>query len=68
MNTIMKTKYILSVVALTLGLTACENYFDEKYMDNGDPQIVVVENYDYTLTSDDYKTIANNKTNKVYAA
>ena len=64
----MKTKYILSVVALTLGLTACENYFDEKYMDNGDPQIVVVENYDYTLTSDDYKTIANNKTNKVYAA
>ena len=28
----------------------------------------MVENYDYTLTSDDYKTIANNKTNKAYSA
>ena len=63
----MKAKYIL-VAALAFGLTACENYFDEKYMDNGDPQIKVVETIDYTLSSDDYKTIAENKVNKKYAA
>ena len=64
----MKAKYIFSSLALALSLTACENYFDEKYMDNGDPQITVVETIDYILTSDDYKTIAENKTNKKYAA
>jgi len=64
----MKAKYILSVVALALGLTACENYFDEKYMDNGDPQISLVKTYDYVLTDADYKVIADNKTNKNYAA
>lgn len=68
MNTIMKTRYLFFLAALTLGLAACDNYFDAKYMDNADPQIVVVEKYDYTLTSDDYKTIANNKVNKAYAA
>ncbi|MCR5050990.1 MAG: hypothetical protein K6A36_07910 [Paludibacteraceae bacterium] len=63
----MKTKYILGIVALSLGLASCENYFDKKYMDNGDPQISVVKTYDYTLTEADYVTIANNKTNKAYA-
>lgn len=64
----MKTKYIYSIVALTLCLTACDNYFDSKYLDNGDPQISVVKTYDYTLLAADYKTIADNKTNKAYAA
>ena len=63
MNTIMKTKHILSVVALTLGLTACENYFDEKYMDNGDPQYTHNPTIIYTLTDADYKTVATNKAN-----
>ena len=66
----MKTKYILGA-ALVLGTlslcTSCENYFDEKYMDNGDPQIQVVKTYDYTLAAGEYKTIAENKTNKAYA-
>ena len=68
---IMKKTYILGAAFVlgTLSLcTSCENYFDEKYMDNGDPQITVVKTIDYTLTSDDYKTIADNKTNKKYAA
>lgn len=67
----MKKTYILGAAFVlgTLSLcTSCENYFDEKYMDNGDPQIAVVKTIDYTLTSDDYKTIADNKTNKKYAA
>jgi len=64
----MKKIYLFSLAALTLGLTACENYFDQKYMDNGDPQISVVKTIDYTLTPADYKTIADNKTNKAYAA
>ncbi len=65
---IMKTRYIFSIVALALGFTACDNYFDDKYLDNGDPQTSVVKTYDYTLTDADYKTIADNKTNKAYAA
>ena len=64
---IMK-KYLFCLAAFALGLTACDNYFDEKYLDNGDPQIVVVETHDYTLSLDDYKTIANNSVNKTYAA
>lgn len=67
----MKTNYYIGA-ALVLGAlslcTSCDNYFDEKYMDNGDPQISVVETHDYTLTADDYKTIANNSVNKAYAA
>ena len=53
---------------MALGLTACDNYFDEKYLDNGDPQVSVVKTIEYSLTSDDYKTIADNKVNKKYAA
>lgn len=63
----MKAKYILGAALLAIGLTACENYFDEKYLDNGDPQIPVVKTFDYILTDADYKTIADNKTNKAYA-
>lgn len=68
MYRIMKKTYLFCLAVLTLGLTACDNYFDEKYLDNGDPQILVVETIEYTLTSDDYKTIADNKVNKQYAA
>ena len=64
---IMKTKYLFCLAALTLGLTACDNYFDEKYLDNGDPKINVVSTIDYTLTAADYKSIADNKTNKALA-
>ena len=54
-------KYLFCLATLALGLTACENYFDEKYMDNGDPQISVVKTYDYTLalrgvTTSDFMT------------
>ena len=64
----MKKTYLFCLVALTLGLTACENYFDEKYMDNGDPQISLVTTTYYTLTNTDYSTIAGNATNKNRAA
>ena len=64
----MKRIYLFCLAALTLGLTACENYFDEKYLDNGDPKTDLVKTYDYTLAASDYKTIADNKTNKKYAA
>ena len=40
MNTIMKAKYILSVAALTLALTGCQDYFDTKYLDNGNAPVV----------------------------
>lgn len=64
----MKTKYIFSILALTLGLTACDNYFDEKYLDNGNPQVKVVKTYEYSLLPADYASIANNATNKEIAA
>ncbi|MBR4565256.1 MAG: hypothetical protein IKO26_12465 [Paludibacteraceae bacterium] len=67
----MKTKNITSIALLVGGMwlcPSCDNYFDEKYMDNGDPQISVVKTYDYTLAAEDYKTIANNSTNKSYAS
>ena len=41
----MKARYFLGAAFVlgTLSLcTSCENYFDEKYMDNGDPQKSVV--------------------------
>ena len=66
----MKTRFLYNIafVLCTLSLcTSCENYFDKKYLDNGDPQLSVVKTYDYTLTDADYVTIANNKTNKAYA-
>jgi len=64
----MKKNYLYWLAALVVGLTSCENYFDDKYMGNGDPQISLVKTYDYKLSAADYKTIADNKTNKSYAA
>lgn len=68
MNSIMKKVYLFSIAALVLGLTACDNYFDAKYLDNGDPQIVVVEAKECLLAAADYQSIANNSTNKKIAA
>ena len=64
----MKTKYILGA-ALVLGTlslcTSCDNYFDEKYMGNGNPQITDVRtNMSYTLTSDDVAQIGKQCTYK----
>lgn len=67
MSTIMKKTYLFFLAALTLGFAACDNYFDSKYLDNARPEKTAVETYYYELTSEDYKTIANNKTNKAYA-
>ena len=63
----MKARYILSIAALAMGLTACDNYFDAKYMDNGNPRISEVKTYFYTLTDADYNTIAKSKTNEKIA-
>lgn len=60
----MKAKYILCLVASAIGLTACDNYFDTKYLDNAKPQISEVKTYFYTLTDADYNTIAKNKSNE----
>ena len=64
----MKAKYIFGIVALALGMTACENYFDEKYLANGEPQKTDVKTYVYTLVSADYSTVAKNKNNQALAA
>ena len=64
----MKANYILGA-ALVLGTlslgTSCENYFDEKYMGNGDPQITDVRTgMSYELTDDDYKLLTTFVENK----
>ena len=60
----MKTKYILSIVSLALGLSACTDYFDKHYMDNGDtPVIDVRTNMTYTLVDNDYKLITTYQEN-----
>jgi len=61
-------KHIFYLAAIIVGLTACENYFDEKYLDNGDPVPSDTKTRSYTLTAADYKTVANNATNKAIAA
>ncbi len=67
----MKANYILGA-ALVLGTlslgTSCENYFDEKYMGNGDPQITDVRTgMTYELTDDDYKLLTTFEENKAKA-
>ena len=59
----MKTKYLFCLAALTLGLMACDNYFDEKYLGNGDPAITDVSTKYYTLEEIDYKQLAINQRN-----
>ena len=56
----MKAKYILSVTALALGMTACTDYFDKHMLDNGNvPVLDVRTGMTYTLTDNDYKLISN---------
>lgn len=64
----MKRIYILCLAALTLGLTACDNYFDEKYLNNGQPAIPVKPTMEYLLLPTDYVSIANSSVNKAKAA
>ena len=67
----MKANYILGAALIlgTLSLcTSCDNYFDEKYLNNGNPTIPVVKTMDYTLTGTDYTSIANAAANKAKAA
>ncbi len=59
----MKTKYIIGVALSAIMLTACENYFDEKYMDNGKPAMTDVSTKNYILEQKDYKQIAKNAKN-----
>jgi len=63
----MKAKYILSVAALALALTGCQDYFDTNYLDNGHKPIQDVSTKEYTLTESDYKQIAKNATNIEFA-
>ena len=54
----MKKIYILTIAALLA--SACTNYFDEHFLDNGDtPVLDVRTGMTYTLLDDDYKTIAS---------
>ena len=54
----MKTKYILSLIVITIGLGSCTDYFDNHFMNDTDPQVVDVRTgMTYTLTDDDYKMV-----------
>ena len=64
---VMKTIQYISILLAATTLAACENYFDEKYLGNGNQPITVVETHEYTLAAADYTSIANNKTNKAFA-
>lgn len=60
----MKAKYILSVAALALALTGCQDYFDTKYLDNGNPPVLDVRtDMTYTLVDNDYKLVSNYQEN-----
>ena len=51
-------KYFAICMVLALGLTACENFFDEKQLGNSNPQVSDVRTgMTYTLTDDDYQTL-----------
>lgn len=59
-------KYILSVSLAALTLASCENYFDEKQLDNH-YKPTDVKSLNYTLTSDDYKAVTTNSKNVALA-
>lgn len=61
----MKTKYIAILMVAGIALAACENYFDEKYLDNGHTQLTDVrKSMTYTLTADDVNAIGKQCTYK----
>ena len=67
----MKANYILGAALIlgTLSLcTSCDNYFDEKYLNNGQPAIPVKPTMEYLLLPTDYVSIANSSVNKAKAA
>ena len=67
----MKAKYILGAILVlgTMSLcTSCDNYFDEKYLNNGHPVTPVVATIEYILSSTDYQSIANSAAGKALAA
>lgn len=64
----MKAKYILGIVAVSLSLASCENYFDEKYLNNGHPVTPLVKAMEYELSLTDYQSIANSAISKQIAA
>ena len=54
----MKAKYILSIVVVAFGLTACTDYFDDHFMNDTEPAVTDVRTgMTYTLTDDDYKMV-----------
>ena len=60
----MKAKYIFGIIAFTASLTACTNYFDEHFLDNGHQPVVDVRSgMTYELTDDDYKMVTTYKEN-----
>lgn len=64
----MKKNFFLSISALLVLFTACEDYNDANFKgldDMAAPK--VVKNFTYTLTDADYTTIANNSSNKSLA-
>ncbi len=61
----MKTKYIAILMVAGVALAACENYFDEKYLDNGHTKLTDVrKSMTYTLTVDDVNAIGKQRTFK----
>ena len=63
----MKTKYIIPLFALAIGLLSCDNWYTEHQLNHPTPDITNVRSIDYTLTDADYKAIAENEQNKQLA-
>lgn len=63
----MKKILNIALLAAAVVFAGCENYFDEKYLDNGKKPYKEVKTINYELIETDYVTIAANKTNKAYA-
>ena len=64
-------KSLLAGAAAVLTFAGCEVYdFNENYLDDYEPGLNITDpqHIDYTLTENDYSTIANNETNKALAA
>lgn len=60
-------KKVLYILACTLVLFSCENYYIDNQLGNADYEITDVRTIDYTLTDADYKSIAANKDNEALA-
>lgn len=57
-------KYIYILPALVLCLSACRNFFDEKQLNNVNPQVTDIRTgMTYTFTEDDYAAVSKNAAN-----